>query len=299
MSIPSFRQSMLLPAGVCALALLASGSMVAQTNCHEKNLYDRLPKQSLTSSSAASSNSVQFAAGEESAYKVFSKLKPQDTDKRIQTGSAFIRKYPSSSFAEAVYSQLSLAEYQKQDFAEMERYADKALALNPNDVTVLVLTGWVIPHSSDISAARLDKAEGYEKHALDLLPTLPKPAGMTDQQMADAKAQYESQAHSGLGLVYYRRNNFAGAVSELRAATSGASSPDPTDYSVLGSSLASLSSFSDAAKAFKVCAGIAGAEQARCKQEGELAKKEAALEPHSSQAVATVQASGQSASASQ
>ena len=299
MSILSFRQSIVRSAGACALALLASCSMVAQAVCPEKALYDRLSKPSLPSSSGASSNSAQFARGEESAYKAFSKVNPQDTDKRIQTGSTFIRKYPSSSFAEAVYSQLSLAEYQRHDFAEMERYAYKSLTLNPNDVTVLVFTGWVIPHTGDPSPAKLDKAEEYEKHVLDLLPTLPKPAGMTDKQMSDAKAQYESQAHSGLGLVYYRRNNFAGAVSELRTATSGSSTPDPTDYYVLGSSLDSLNLFSDAAKAFKVCAGITGTEQALCKQKGELAKKQAALEPHSSQAVGTVQTSGQRASVSQ
>jgi len=299
MSILSFRQDIIRSAGACAFALLASCSMVAQAICPEKALYDTLSKPPLPSSSGASSNSAQFARGEGSAYEAFAKLKPQDIDKRIKTGSTFIRKYPSSSFTEAVYSELSLAEYQKQDFAAMERYADKALALNPNDVTVLVFTGWVIPHTSDTPPAKLDKAEAYEKRALDLLPTLPKPAGMTDKQMSDAKAQYESQAHSGLGLVYYRRSNLAGAVSELRRATAGASTPDPTDYYALGSSLDSLNLFSDSAKAFKVCAGIAGAEQARCKQKEELAKKEAALEPRSSQAVGTVQTSGQRASVSQ
>jgi hypothetical protein len=50
---------------------------------------------------------------------------------------------------------------------------------------------------------------------------------------------------------------------------------------------------------FEVCAGIAGTEQALCKQKGELAKKQAALESHSSQAVGTVQTSGQRASVSQ
>ena len=299
MSMSSFQQGLVRSACACALTLLASSSMVAQTICPEKAFYNGLSKPSVPGSSGASSKGAQFARGEESAYKAFSELKPQDTDRLIQTGSAFIRKYPSSLFAEAVYSQLSLAEYQKQDFAEMERYASKALALNPSDVTVLVFTGWVIPHSSDTSPAKLDKAQEYEKRALDLLPTLPKPAGMTDKQMSDAKAQYESQAHSGLGLAYYRSNNFAGAVSELRTATSGASTPDPADYYALGSSLDSLNLFSDAAKAFKVCAGIAGTERAQCKQKEELAKKEAALDPHSSHAVGTAQTSVQRTSVSQ
>ena len=32
--------------------------------------------------------------------------------------------------------------------------ADKALALNPDDVTVLVLVGWVIPHYYDPERSR-------------------------------------------------------------------------------------------------------------------------------------------------
>ncbi len=85
--------------------------------------------------------------------------------------------------------------------------ADKTLAANPDDVTRLVLVGWVIPHNYDLNdlaaESRLDKAEKYEKHALEVLATLPKPASMTDEQFAKVKAQGESQAHSGLGLFIF------------------------------------------------------------------------------------------------
>ena len=67
----------------------------------------------------------------------------------------------------------------------MDECADKALALNPNDVTVLVFVGWVIPHSNDPSA-QLNKAENYEKRVLELLPAIVKPADMTDEELATA-----------------------------------------------------------------------------------------------------------------
>ena len=39
---------------------------------------------------------------------------------------------------------------------------------------------------------------------------------MTDDQFAKAKAQAESQAHSGLGLIYFRRGKFDEAVEEFK-----------------------------------------------------------------------------------
>src|SRR5271154_3847412 len=163
---------------------------------------------------------------EESDYKAFFDLKPEDNDKRIELGEAFVQKYPNSKYTEGVYSQLASAEYNKQQYNKMYADADKALAVNPDDVSVLVLVGWVIPHSynpNDVDGdAKLDKAEKYEKHALASLETLQKPSNMTDDQFAKAKVSAESQAHSGLGLVYFRRGNYEGAVAELTKGTATA-----------------------------------------------------------------------------
>ena len=247
-------------------------------------------QQGQQSKPAAPANGAQPAAeapkpvdpAEESAYKAFTDAKPDDADKRIQAGEAYLQKYPSGRYAELVYSQLTHAEYAKQDMPKMYADADKALALNPDDVTVLTLVGWVIPHSydpNDIEADRkLDKAEQYEKHALTLLPTLPKPPNMTDEQFAKAKAQAESEAHSGLGLVYFRRQKFAEAVEEFKKSTADSETPDPTDYFVMGVCLTRLSRFTDAIDSFQKCAQIPGGLQDRCKQMVEQTKKQASTE---------------------
>ena len=277
MRVVSALERTALSAIACALALFASPQAFGQAyaNCPKQVFADLVAKPAAPTGSAPLFSAVTVAPGEEAAYKAFSKLKPDNTDKRIQAGEAFVQKYPLGSFSESVYSQLTFAEYQKQDFTKMDKYADKALELSPDNLQVLVLVGWVIPHAADPDPAQLDKAEKYEKHILELLPTVIKPAGMTDQELATAKSQYESQAHSGLGLVYYQRNDFDGAVAEMKKATSGASQPDPADYFVLGDSLDSLDRFSDAADAFEVCAGIPGGEQAVCRQKAEAAKKNA------------------------
>lgn len=256
-----------------SLTLLASPRSFAQSEaiCLQVQLKNVQSKPAAPGDAAATAAKID--PREAAEYKTFFKLKPEDLDRRMQAGDAFVQKYPDGPFTEPVYSQLTTAAYQKQDFARMESYADHAIALNPDDVTVLVFVGWVIPHSASPAADQLDKAEKFERHALELLPTLPKPAGMSDAQLATAKSEYELQAHSALGLIEYRRQNFQGATTELSQATAGASRPDPADFYVLGVSLSRLERFSDAANAFSRCAAIPGGEQSSCKQRADAAKK--------------------------
>ena len=216
---------------------------------------------------------------EQKAYDVFFHTSPEDPGKKIQLGNAFLDKYPKSIFAEAVDAQLTTAYYDKQDWKDFYATADKALALKPDDVDVLTTVGWVIPHVYDPHAddadKLLDKAESCEKNAIQVLNTMPRPASLTDAQFAAAKAQKASEAHSALGLVYFRREDYANSVTELQQATQNNASPDPTDLFVLGTDLQNLDKFSDAADVFARCGQIAGNMQDRCKQNADLAKKQA------------------------
>jgi tetratricopeptide (TPR) repeat protein len=147
-------------------------------------------------------------------------------------------------------------------------------------VDLLVMVGWVIPHvitPSDTDASeKLDKAERYEKQALVAIGSLPKPAAATDEQWATAKADKLSQAHSALGLVYFRRQQFEDAAKELQQATQAVPNPDPTDLFVLGYSLQNLTRYSEAVEAYNRCGQAQGPLQDRCKQGAEAAKKLAA-----------------------
>jgi tetratricopeptide (TPR) repeat protein len=284
MTIPTTRRKMLLSAIVFALALFASPRSFAQMQSYPAPAPAQQPGDKSAAPAAPAAPKVDPA--EEADYKAFFELKPEDTDQRIALGDAFVQKYPTSKYAESVYTGVALAEYNKQNFAKMYADADKALALNPDDVQVLVIVGWVIPHTynpNDVDAdAQLNKAEKFEKHALETLPTLQKPATVTDDQFTKAKAAYESQAHSGLGLVYFRKQNWEGAVTELTKATATTTPPDPTDYYVLGVSLGHLDRYSEAADAYTKCAAIPGGLQARCKQQADDAKKQAAAKPAAS-----------------
>jgi tetratricopeptide (TPR) repeat protein len=281
MTMPSFSLKLVMPAIVFALALFAAPRSFGQVG----GSYPAPPPPPPADKSAAPAAPAgpKVDPAEEADYKAFFELKPDENDKRIDLGETFVLKYPSSKYTEGVYSQLANAEYAKQNYPKMYADADKALALNPDDPTLLVLIGWVMPHQYDPndpkSDAQLDKAEKYEKHALEVLPTVPKPATMTDAEFAAAKAGAESQAHSGLGLVYFRRQNWEGAITELTKATATATPPDPTDYYVMGVSLGHLNRFAEAADAYGKCAAVPGGLQGACKQKADDAKKQAAAKP--------------------
>lgn len=221
---------------------------------------------------------------EDAAYKAFYDTNPQDADKVILLGEDFLKKFPDSKkYPPAVYSRLTQAYYNKQEFDKMYAAADKALALNPDDVTVLTMVGWVIPHNynpNDLeSDRRLNTAESYEKHALKILATLEKPATLSDEQFAKLKAEELGMAHSGLGLVYFRRQQLAESVAELQLARQLDPQPDAVDYYVMGIELQQLKKFAESADAYQKCAQIPGGLVDRCKQSAEQVKKLAASQP--------------------
>lgn len=216
---------------------------------------------------------------EEAAYRDIYNTPDSDPDKVIQLGDAFVQKFPSGKYTSEVYGRLVSAYYNKQDIDKMYAAGDKALALNPDNVNALVLVGWVIPHfynPDDMDADRkLDKAEGYLKHAIALFGTMQKPPQMTDDQYAKAKNIGLSQAHSGLGLVYFRRGDTDNSIKELQLAESIATTPDPTDFYVMGVEYNGEKKYTEALDAFNKCAAQPGGLQGSCKQAADQAKKAA------------------------
>jgi tetratricopeptide (TPR) repeat protein len=246
---------------------MQGGTDIQQTELHELTDVQRQP-------------GVRIDPKEQKAYDEFFRLGPAEADKKIQLGNAFLQKYPSSIFAEAVDAGLTNAYYAKQDWNDFYATADKALALKPDDVDILTTVGWVIPHfydpHSDDAEKLLDKAETCEKSAIQVMTTMTKPASLTDAQFAAAKAQKAIQAHSALGLVYFRREDYNNSMKELQQSTENNPSPDQTDLFVMGMDLQNLDRFAEAADAFGRCGQIAGGLQDRCKQNADMAGKKAA-----------------------
>jgi tetratricopeptide (TPR) repeat protein len=245
-------------------------------------------QQKTDQKSAATSQAAQTPAApatdpqEDAAYKAFFDLKPADLDPQIQAGEQFLQKYPQSRYRETIYARLTQAYFHKQEMDKMFAAADKALAITPDDYTVLVTVGWVIPHTTSGGDAesdkKLDLAERYSKRALELLPTITKPASVSDADFVMLKNEALAQGHSGLGLVYFRRGDFEKSMPELEQATTIVPNPDPTDLFVLGVDNEQLKHYGAAHTSFESCGKIAGGLQEQCKQNAERTKKLAATE---------------------
>ncbi len=209
-----------------------------------------------------------------SAYENF--LKEKDLAKKIRMGNSFLEKYPKSPLAERVDVGMMDVCRAQQDWKSVYQWADHALALQPDDVDVLATVGWTIPHvysPDDPNADHdLNKAETYAKHALDVMAKMPKPPDLTDAQFEAAKAKRTFQAHSALGLVYFRREDYADSAKELELSTKGNPAQDATDLFVLGVDLQNLNRYSEAEDAFGGCSQIAGPLQNQCKQSAVTAK---------------------------
>ena len=167
---------------------------------------------------------------------------------------------------------------------KMQEYGEKEIALVPNDVSTLALMAQTLPRSIRSgtppaeAAQLLAKAEQYSKQAIEITPTLPKPANLTDEAFAAAKNQDLAMAHSGLGLVYIRRGKNAEAINELDQAVKVDPNPDPVNYYLLGMANRSTSHFDDAVTAFNKCAAMPGQLQAVRKAQADDTKKKSATE---------------------
>jgi tetratricopeptide (TPR) repeat protein len=99
---------------------------------------------------------------------------------------------------------------------------------------------------------------------------------MADQNFVVAKNETLSMAHSGLGLVYFRRGKYADAIPELEQSVKidPNPSPDPVNLYLLGMANQKASHFDEAAAAFTKCAAMAGGLQAACKSGADESKKQ-------------------------
>lgn len=214
----------------------------------------------------------------EKAYKKF--VDEKNLDKKVKMGNEFINKYPNSYHLEAAYEELVQAYYAKRDLTNFYATADQGMAKFPKDPTLMAVVGATMAraynHNDPDADQKLAKAEKYEKQAIELLKTLDTPTGMSDAKFDAYKKQVSATAHSGLGLIYFRQGRFDESVRALQQATQDATTPDATDYLVLGGDYQNLSQFKEAADAFNHCAQIPGPLQSGCKQYAESSKKRAA-----------------------
>jgi len=221
----------------------------------------------------------QVNKAEEDAYKALYEARGGSPQTQIQLGEDFVAKFPESRYLSGVYSQLTSAYYAVGNEEKMFSAGEKAIQLSPDNVDALALLAMAIPRrvkaASPDAAQRLQQAETYGKHALEVIPTLPKPDTVDEAAFEKAKNDKLSMAHSGLGLIAIDHGKYEDARTELNQAVQLASSPDPVDYYLLANADTQTSYYNDAVAAYEKCAA-SGPLMAQCKARIESAKKDAA-----------------------
>jgi tetratricopeptide (TPR) repeat protein len=216
-------------------------------------------------------------AEEDAAIQAFRAVPITDIAKKDQLGEEFLQKHPQSRYRPEVYSLLIRGYSSLGQIDKMETVGDKEIELNPNDAQTLAIMGSTLPRVMNATTIepqkRLDKAEQYSKKALEVLPTLVKPAELSDADFLKAKDQTAALAYSGLGLVAVRRSKFAEAIPNFEQAVKLDPFPDPVNFYLLGIANEKTSHFDDAANAFTKCAAVPGGLQATCKSGVDEAKK--------------------------
>jgi tetratricopeptide (TPR) repeat protein len=216
---------------------------------------------------------------EEAAYKAFQEAPVTDPNKKNQLGEDFIQKYPQSRYKSVVYQGLVSGYFATNQVPKLLEAGEKEIALNPNDAPVLAVMAQTIARTYNgqqpNAAQQLDKAEDYSKRAIEIVPTLPKPAALSDDAFIMAKNDTLEMAHGGLGLVYIRKAKFSEAIPELEQSIKADThpQPDPVNFYLLGMANSKTSHYDAAEKAFSKCAGIQSSLAPTCKQGAEEAKK--------------------------
>jgi tetratricopeptide (TPR) repeat protein len=215
---------------------------------------------------------------EEAAYKTLYAARTGTPESQIPLCEDFISKFPQSHYLMGVYSQLTSAYFAMGQEDKMFVAGTKAIELNPDNVDVLALLAMAMPRrvkaTTPDAQQQYQKAEGYARHAIELIPNLTKPDTVDDATFEKAKNDKLSMAHSGLGLIDIQHQKYEDARTELTLATQLASSPDPVDYFLLGNADVQASYYNDAVAAYEKCAA-SGPLVTQCKSREESAKKDA------------------------
>ena len=251
----------------------------------QPNNQNQNPNQNQKPANSSSSLDVPNAAPpvsaeEEAAVKAFQAMPTTDVQKKIAAGEDFLKKYPESRYRPIVYSALTFEYIQTGKPEKAFEVGDKEVELKPDDVQTMAILSQTIPRAMNANTPepekQLAKAETYGKRALEITPTIAKPEGMPDQNFNQAKNATLAMAHSGLGLVYFRRQKYNDAIPELEQAVKidPNPTPDPVNLYLLGMSDQKASHYEEAATMFNKCAAITSGLQNACKSGAEEAKKQ-------------------------
>ncbi len=262
---------------IALLALVVSAPVLAQSTPPPKQpgTPAQPPAKQPDAAAVAQPPAPPVNPEEEAAYKAFFETKDQAAAAKL--GEEFVLKFPMSRYAEFGYTKLTQIYLSTQELDKLAVVGEKALALNPNNMDVLTIMCWTTARGTRSDALdatqKYDKAEKYGRRAVELLTALAKPEALTEEQFKKTRDEGLSMAHSGLGVVQFRRQLFTEAAAEFDLAVKLTANPDPTDLFLHGFVLKASKRHAEAAEVFGRCGLLPGPFQDSCKKEQAENKK--------------------------
>ncbi len=176
------------------------------------------------------------SAGELDLYlEIYKTADPQST---VALTNRFTNSYPQSEFLALVYEHQTLAYQQMNNYEGVLHAGEKALALAPRSVKVLVTLALAIPNGVTgrfDSSRLLEQAESYAHQALKELEEKKIPQDLALDEWEALKGDLDSECHEALGHVSMKRGDLAAAVREFRAAAFGNPKPNGRQFLRLSS----------------------------------------------------------------
>ena len=167
--------------------------------------------------------------------EIYRSADPQST---VALANRFTTAYPQSEFLALAYEHQTLAYQQMNNYEGVLYAGEKALALIPRNVKVLVTLALAIPNGvagrSD-SPWLLEQAEGYARQALKELEGKKIPQDLPLEEWEALKGALESECHEALGHVSMKRRDLAAAIREFHAAAFGNPKPNSRQFLRLSS----------------------------------------------------------------
>jgi tetratricopeptide (TPR) repeat protein len=141
--------------------------------------------------------------------------KSADAAAKASLFERYAAAFPDSPYRLGALEQAALAYSQAQNTAKMTETANKILASDPNNVSMLLMLSdyW------SNSGKELDKAAVYAQKVLDLLAQAKKPNDVTDDQWQQQVSLQKGTAYSSLGQVQVYKTRNAQAVDSFQKAS--------------------------------------------------------------------------------
>lgn len=225
-------------------------------------------KQYTPSAIAARKSGVKGPVVSTAEATAYNNLKGErDPDTMIKDAESFVQQFPKSPLLAYIYAIEATAYQQKNDAANVVKYGEKSLNIDPKNLMSLIMVSVVLPQPQMLRGVteaqkidRLNTAAQYAHQALQEIDKLPKHPQETDAAYEKRKNQIASDVYSSLGMVHLERatmglvgmdqGELAKAEQNYKMAIAKSSPPSPADYYRLGEAYVGEKKIDDAIDAF-------------------------------------------------